>query len=170
MTQIFFIGWHGIYSEISCGGDYSRNFAEATCSVVTDTPWDRKKSHRFHRSTQIFLGTFFKSRRFRRWRRFFHHRMTRNLFGDFLLRRLLTEFRGGDLFGRCRYPLRSDKAIHLRFKKICVYLWNLWDKNNHTKKNLRHLRNLRDQKQSSTYRAPAIGQRPNICENPWVIR
>ena len=37
---------------------------------------------------------------------FFHHRMTRNLFGDFLLRRLFTEFRGGDLFGRCRYPLR----------------------------------------------------------------
>ena len=35
---------------------------------------------------------------------FFLHRMTRNLFGDFLLRRLLTDFRGGDLFGRCRYP------------------------------------------------------------------
>ena len=129
-------------------------------------------------------------------------RMTRNLFGDFLLKRLLTNFRGGDLFGRCRYPLgsekvpqisqiytdfswdvflvtqisqmtqifsssddtefirrfpaetithgisqrrpvrslqiplRSDKAIHQRFKKICVYLWNLWDKNNPTKKNL----------------------------------
>ena len=180
---------------------------------IGKSPTDFTDLHRF------FLGRFFKSRRFRRWRRFFssddtefirrflaeaithgisrrrpvrslqippeigqsptdftdlhrffHHRMTRNLFGDFLLRRLLTEFRGGDLFGRCRYPLRSDKAIHLRFKKICVYLWNLWDKNNHTKKNLRHLRNLRDQKQSSTYRAPAIGQRPNICENPWVIR
>ncbi len=36
----------------------------------------------------------------------FIHRMTRNLFGGFLLRRLLTDFRGGDLFGRCRYPLR----------------------------------------------------------------
>ena len=34
----------------------------------------------------------------------FIHRMTRNLFGGFLLKRLLTEFRGGDLFGRCRYP------------------------------------------------------------------
>ena len=67
--------------------------------------------------------------------------MTRNLFGDFLRRRLLTDFRRGDLFGRCRYPLGSEKAIHLRFKKICV---NLWDKNNPTKKNLRHLRNLRD--------------------------
>ena len=40
----------------------------------------------------------------------FFHRMTRNLFGDFLLKRLLTEFRGGDLFGRCRYPLRVEKV------------------------------------------------------------
>ena len=38
----------------------------------------------------------------------FFHRMTRNLFGDFLLRRLLTDFRGCDLFGRCRYPLRVE--------------------------------------------------------------
>ena len=45
---------------------------------------------------------------------FFHrdfiHRTTRNLFGDFLLRRLLTEFRGGDLSGRCRYPLRVENV------------------------------------------------------------
>ena len=34
--------------------------------------------------------------------------MTRNLFGDFLLRRLLTDFRRCDLFGRCRYPLRVE--------------------------------------------------------------
>ena len=45
MTQILFswdflfIGWHGIYSEISCCGDYSRIFADATCPVVADTPW-----------------------------------------------------------------------------------------------------------------------------------
>ena len=38
----------------------------------------------------------------------FLHRMTRNLFGGFLLRRLLTDFRGGDLFGRFRYPLRVE--------------------------------------------------------------
>ena len=47
MTQIFhrdfFIGRHGIYSEISCCGDYSRIFADATCPVVADTPWDRTK-------------------------------------------------------------------------------------------------------------------------------
>ena len=41
--RFFFIGWHGIYSEVSCGGDYSRIFAEATCSVVADTPWDWTK-------------------------------------------------------------------------------------------------------------------------------
>ena len=86
-------------------------------------------SHRFHRYTQIFSSSeFFSHADFADDADFFHHRMTRNLFGDFLLRRLLTEFRRCDLFGRCRYPLRSDKAIRLRFKKICVYLWNLWDK------------------------------------------
>jgi len=41
---------------------------------------------------------------------FFIHRMTRNLFGGFLLRRLLTDFRGCDLFGRCRYPLRVENV------------------------------------------------------------
>ena len=40
----------------------------------------------------------------------FIHRMTRNLFGGFLLRRLLTDFRGGDLFGRCRYPPEVVKS------------------------------------------------------------
>ena len=50
----------------------------------------------------------------------FFHRIPRNLFGDFLLRRLLTDFRGGDLFGRCRYPLGLDKAIHQRFHKKSV--------------------------------------------------
>lgn len=50
------------------------------------------------------------------------HRMTRNLFGGFLQRRLLTDFRRCDLFGRCRYPLRLDKAIRLRFHKKSVYI------------------------------------------------
>ena len=65
MTQIFFlmgfffIGFHGNYSEVDCWDDYSRIFADATCPVVADTPWGWKKSHRFHRYTQIFLGTFF---------------------------------------------------------------------------------------------------------------
>ena len=68
----------------SCGGDYSRIFAEATYSVDADTNWGWKKSHRFHRYTQIFSWDVFLSRRFRRWRRFFFiHRMTRNLFGGF---------------------------------------------------------------------------------------
>ena len=40
----------------------------------------------------------------------FFHRISRNLFGGFLLRRLLTDFRGCDLSGRCRYPLRLEKV------------------------------------------------------------
>ena len=63
----------------------------------------------------ICVDLFFLSRRFRRWRRFyshgiFIHRMTRNLFGGWLLRRLLTDFRGCDLSGRCRYPLRVENV------------------------------------------------------------
>ena len=42
--------------------------------------------------------------------RSFFHQTTRNLFGDFLLRRLLTDFRGCDLSGRCRYPLRVENV------------------------------------------------------------
>ena len=68
-------------------------------------------SHRFHRFTQIFFIMIFL------------HRISRNLFGDFLLRRLLTDFRGGDLSGRCRYPpLRLDKEIQQRFHKKSVYI------------------------------------------------
>ena len=40
LMGFLFIGWHGIYSEISCCGDYLRIFADATCPVVADTPWD----------------------------------------------------------------------------------------------------------------------------------
>ena len=89
----------------SCGGDYSRIFTEATCPVGADTHWGWNMSHRFHRYTQIFI-----------------HRMTRNLFGGFRRRRLLTDFRGGDLSGRCRYPLRVDKEIQQRFHKKSVYI------------------------------------------------
>lgn len=35
--------------KFPAGGDYSRIFADAPYSVVADTPWDRKNSHRFHR-------------------------------------------------------------------------------------------------------------------------
>ena len=74
---------------------------------VVKSPTDFTDIHRF------FLGRFFSHADF-------FYRIPRNLFGDFLLRRLLTDFRGGDLFGRCRYPLRSDKAIHQRFHKKSV--------------------------------------------------
>ena len=80
---------------------------------VVKSPTDFTDIHRF------FLGCFLSHADFADDADFFH-RMTRNLFGYFLLRRLLTEFRGGDLFGRCRYPLRLDKAIHLRFHKKSV--------------------------------------------------
>ena len=144
-------------------------------------------SHRFHRYTQIFLGMFLSHADFADDADFFHHRMTRNLFGDFLLRRLLTDFRRGDLFGRCRYPLRLDKAIHQRFHKKSVYICEICGTKNNppkknlcisvksvgqnlpTKKNLRHLRNLRDQNNRSIYRARAIGQRPKFRENPMKI-
>ena len=69
----FFIGRHGIYSEISCCGDYSRNFADATCPVVADTPEVGKCPTDFTDLHRFFLGRFL-SRRFRRFRRFFFHR------------------------------------------------------------------------------------------------
>ena len=110
-------------------------------------------SHRFHRYTQIFFIMIFL------------HRISRMNRKAFLLAGLLTDFRRGDLFGRCRYPLRLDKAIHQRFHKKSVYICEICGTKNNppkknlcisvksvgqnlpTKKNLRHLRNLRDQKQ-----------------------
>ena len=41
--DFLFIGFHGIYSEVDCWDDYSRIFADATCPVVADTPWDWTK-------------------------------------------------------------------------------------------------------------------------------
>ena len=49
--------------------------------------------------------------------------MTRNLFGDFLRRRLITDFRRGDLFGRCRYPLRLEKVPQISQ----IYTDLLWE-------------------------------------------
>ena len=123
-------------------------------------------SHRFHRYTQIFLGTFFCHADFADDADFFH-RMTRNLFGDFLLRRLLTEFRGGDLFGRCRYPLESDKAIHQRFHKKSVYICEICGTKPSPRRKICVICEICVTKNnSSTYRARAIGQRPNIRANP----
>ena len=99
-----FIGWHGINSEVSCWGDYSRIFAEATYSVVADTPWDQTK--RFIRDS-------------------------------------------------------IKKSV-----KICEICWT---KNSHEEKSAPYAKSAW-QNNSSIFRAPAIGQRPNIRENPWVIR
>ena len=78
----FFLGRFLSHADFADDADFfihrmTRNFAEATCPVVTDTPWDRKKSHRFHRFTQIFLGTFFCHADFADDADFFH-RMTWN--------------------------------------------------------------------------------------------
>ena len=87
---------------------------------VGKSPTDFTDLHRF------FLGHFWGHADFADDADFFHrdfiHRMTRNLFGDFLLRRLLTDIRGCDLSGRCRYPLRLDKEIHQRFHRKSVYI------------------------------------------------
>ena len=81
-------------------------------------PTDFTDLHRF------FLGRFFVTQISQMTQIFSHgiffHRMPRNLFGGFLLRRLLTDFRRCDLSGRCRYPLRLDKEIHQRFHKKSV--------------------------------------------------
>ena len=98
-----FIGWHGINSEVSCWGDYSRIFADATCPVVADTPWDQTK----------------------------------------------------------RFIRDSIKSV-----KICEICGT---KNSHEEKSAPSAKSAW-QNNSSIFRAPAIGQRPNIRENPWVIR
>ncbi len=71
-------------------------------------PTDFTDLHRF------FLGRFFCHADFADDADFFHrdfiHWTTRNLFGEFLLWRLLTDFRRCDLSGRCRYPLRLEKV------------------------------------------------------------
>ena len=77
------------------------------------SPTDFTDIHRF------FLGRFFCHADFADDADFFIHRMTRNLFGDFLRRQLLTDFRRGDLSGRCRYPLELE---YVPQRKICVYL------------------------------------------------
>ena len=78
--------------------------------IYTDFSWDIFWVTQISQMTQIFFS----------WD--FIHRMTRTLFGDFLLWRLLTDFRGCDLSGRCRYPLRLDKKIHQRFHRKSVYI------------------------------------------------
>ena len=81
-------------------------------------------SHRFHRYTQIFLGMFFCHADFADDADFFlmgfFSSDDTEFIRRFLLRRLLTDFRGCDLSGRCRYPLILDKEIHQRFHKKSV--------------------------------------------------
>ena len=110
---------------------------------VRKSPTDFTDIHRF------FIGVFFSHADFADDADFIH-RMTRNLFGDFLLTRLLTDFHGCDLSGRCRYPLRLTKRFTRdSIKNLCISVKSVGQKNNR-----------------SIYRAPAIGQRPKFCEIP----
>ena len=108
-------------------------------------------SHRFHRYTQIFIGTFFKSRRFRRWRRFF------------LMGFLFIGFHGiysevdcwddySRIFADATCPVVADtpwgwtkRFTRDSIENLCKSVKSV-GQNPPTKKNLRHLRNLRDKK------------------------
>ena len=131
MTQILS---HGIFS--SDDTEFIRRFPAAAIThgfsqrrpvrslqippEVGKSPTDFTDIHRF------FLGHFFVTQISQMTQIFFSwdffHRISRNLFRDFLLRRLLTDFRRCDLSGRCRYPLRLDKEIHQRFHRKSVYI------------------------------------------------
>ena len=105
------------------------DFADATCPVVADPLRLEKVPQISQIYTDFFIGVFCPTdftdlHRFFLGRLFFvtqisqmtqifshgifFHRMPRNLFGGFLLRRLLTDFRRCDLSGRCRYTLRLE--------------------------------------------------------------
>ena len=69
----------------------------------------------FHRSffvTQISQMT-----------QFFIHRITRNLVGGFLLRRLLTDWRRGDRFGRYRYPWDWNMSHRFHRYTQIFFIW-----------------------------------------------
>ena len=177
MTQIFF-SWDFFSS------DFTEIIRRLTAAAITHgfsrmrpvrslqippevgkSPTDFTDIHRF------FLGRFFVTQISQMTQIFFSHgiffhRTTRNLFGEFLLRRLLTDFRGCDLSGRCRYPLRLTKRFTRdSIKNLCKSVKSV-GQNPPTKKNLRHQRNLRDQNNRSIYRARVIGQRSKFREIP----
>ena len=89
------------------------------------SPTDFTNIHRF------FLGRFFCHADFADDADFFH-RMTRNLFGDFLMRQLLTDFHGGDLSGRCRYPPEVGKSPTK--KNLCISVKSVGRNNLHKEK------------------------------------
>ena len=140
--------------------------------------------HSFY-SSGFFIGVFCHAD-FANDADFFIHRMTRNLFGGFLLRRLLTDWRGGDLCGRYRYPLRveyvpqisqmytdfSGEGFLTQISQMTqiFYLIKICEICGTKKVQRRKICVIREicvtKNNSSTYRAPAIGQRPNIRGNP----
>ena len=100
---------------------------------VGKSPTDFTDLHRF------FLGRFLVTQISQMTQIFFSwdfiHRMTRNLFGDFLLRRLLTDFRRCDLSGRYRYPLRLTKRFNREsIKNLCISVKSVGQNNPHEEK------------------------------------
>ena len=75
---------------------------------VGKSPTDFTDIHRYLLGRFLSHADFADDADFFSWD--FFHRMPRNLFGDFLLWRLLTDFRRCDLSCRCRYPLRLEKV------------------------------------------------------------
>ena len=157
MTQILS---HGIFS--SDDTEFIRRFPAETIThgfsrmrpvrslqislEVGKSPTDFTDIHRYLLGRFLSHADFADDADFFSWD-FFIHRTTRNLFGGFLLRRLLTDFRGCDLSGRCRYPLRLTKRFTRdSIKNLCISVKSV-GQNPPTKKNLRHQRNLRDKKQ-----------------------
>ena len=93
---------------------------------------------------------------------YFIHRMTRNLFGGFLLQRLLTDWRRGDLFGRYRYPLRMENIPR---RKICV-ICEICGTKKLPRRKICVICEICVTQNNKGILRPAIGQRPNIRENP----
>ena len=105
-----FIGLHGIYSEVFLMRRLITDFRRGDLFGRCRYPLRLEKVPQISQIyTDFFIGVFCHAD-FADDADFFIHRMTRNLFEGFLLRRLLTDFRRGDLFGRCRYPLRLEKV------------------------------------------------------------
>ena len=143
-----FIGWHGIYSEVFLRRrlltDFRRGDQSGRCRYPLRLEYVPQIS-------QIYTD-FYSSDDTEFIRRFPAETITHGFSRRRPIRSVQIPTESGQ---------RDSTEIPL---KICVYLWNLWDKiiltkknlcisvksvgqNPPTKKNLRHLRNLRDKKQ-----------------------
>ena len=128
-----FIGWHGIYSEVFLRRRLLTDFRRGDLFGRCRYPLRLEKVPQISQIYTDFLFGVFCHADFADDADFLFIGWHGIYSEVFLRRRLLTDFRRGDLSGRCRYPLRLEKVPQ---RKICVYLWNLWDEIISTKKNL----------------------------------